>query len=327
MAKPILALVGGQTLLGREISEIASGFDLRPMDTTDDEGKTLLRGEDDLALMSQVDKKVIEAAAVVLLAGDLESTAKVRKMRSRDLIDLTGRLEIDPTARLRAPLAEAAGVAKEGAKAAAIQVIAHPAATMLALFYQSLHAVSVVVRSVVNVYHPASEFGAAALTELQQQTTGLLSFQTVPKKLFDAQAAFAMLARLGEDSPHKLEKIELRIERNLAALLSGTVPLPSIRLSQAPVFHGISASIWVEFGSVPDLKRLSKALSAAGIDVRGKDLDPPNNAEVTNQDGVSAGAIEVDRNCPNAVWFWLVADNNRLTALNAVLVAKELVKI
>ena len=321
MAKPILALVGGQTLLGREISEIAEGFDIRPMDTTDNEGKTLVRGEDDLAVMSPVDKDIVASAAVVMLAGDLDSSAKVRRMRNSNVIDLTGVLEVDPKSRLRAPLAEAPGVESAG-----VQVIAHPAASMLALFYRSLHAVSPILRSVANIYHPASEFGTAALTELQQQTTGLLTFQNVPKKLFDAQAAFAMLARLGEDSPHKLEKVELRIERNLVTLLAGSVPLPSLRLSQAPVFHGLSASVWIEFEVLPDLKRLMKTLSAAGIDVRGKDLDPPNNVQAASQDGVAVGAIEVDRNSPNAAWFWLVADNNRLTAQNAILVAKELLK-
>ncbi len=220
MAKPKLALVGGQTLLGREIREHAKDFDVQPMDTTDDEGKTLVRDEDDLALMSPLDQKVVEAAAIVMLAGDLESTAKVRKMRSRDLIDLTGVLEVDPTARLRSPLSEA----PISRPAAPVEVIAHPAATMLGLFLQTLNSVAPITRSVANLYQPASEFGTPGITELQQQTVALLSFQTLHKKLFDTQAAFAMLARLGEESAHKLEKIELRIERNLASLLGGRVP-------------------------------------------------------------------------------------------------------
>ncbi len=321
MAKPLIALVGGQTLLGREISEIGADFAVHAMDSTDNEGKTLIRDADDLALMSAVDMEVVAAAAIVMLAGDLASTAKVRRMRSANLIDLTGVLEADPKFRLRAPLAEAPGVATAG-----VQVIAHPAATMLALFLRGLHAVAPIARSVANVFHPASEFGSAALTELQVQTTGLLTFQKIPKKLFDAQSAFAMLARLGEDSPHKLEKVELRIERNLASLLAGTVPLPSLRLSQAPVFHGLTASVWIDFESAPDLNRLMKTLAAVGIDVHGKDLDPPNNVQAAGQNGIAVGAIEIDRNSPNAAWFWLAADNNRLTAQNAILVAKELVK-
>ncbi|WP_051669555.1 Asd/ArgC dimerization domain-containing protein [Bryobacter aggregatus] len=321
MAKPTIALVGGQTLIGREIRDHAADFTVIPMDSTDDEGKTLVRDEDDLALMSPIDAKVIGDSQVVILAGDLESTAKVRKMRNHELIDLTGALEIDPSARLRAPLAESPGVAP-----AKIAVIAHPAASLLSLFLRSLHAAAPVARSVATIFHPASEFGTPALAELEQQTTALLTFKALPKKLFDVQAAFAMLAALGDESPYKLHRIELRIERNLTTLLAGAVPLPSLKLVQAPVFHGLSASVWVEFEEAPDLARVAELLAAAGIDVRGKDLEPPNNVSLANQDGIAVGAIEADRNAPKAAWFWMAADNHRLIAQNAILVAKEFVQ-
>jgi aspartate-semialdehyde dehydrogenase len=322
LAKPKLALVGGQTLLGREIREHAKDFDVHPMDSTDDEGKTLVRDSDDLALMSPVDKKVVEAAAVVMLAGDLESTAKVRKMRASNLIDLTGVLEIDPTARLRSPLSET----PLATKPAPVEVIAHPAATMLALFLQTLEAAAPIERSIINIFNPASEFGTAGITELQQQTIALLSFQPVLKQVFDAQAAFAMLARLGEESPNKLEKIEQRVTNNLTTLLRGTVPLPSLRLSQAPVFHGLSASAWVEFKTAPDLNRIAVLLSKAGLDLRDASLDPPNNVGMANQEGIAVGSIEADRNQPRAAWFWLAADNHRITSQNAILVARERIK-
>ena len=322
MAKPKLAVVGGQTLLGREIREQAVDFDVHPMDSTDDEGKTLVRDSDDLALMSPLDQKIIDSAAVVMLAGDLESTAKARKMRSKDLIDLTGLLEIDPNARLRSPLSET----PLATKPAPVEVIAHPAATMLALFLQTLEATAPIHHSVIQLFLPASEFGTAGITELQQQTIALLSFQPVQKAVFDTQSAFAMLARLGEESPHKLEKIEQRIERNLAALLRSTLPLPSLRLAQAPVFHGLSASAWIEFKSAPDLDRLRTVLTKAGFDIRDASLEPPNNVGIANQDGIAIGAIESDRNQPRAAWFWLAADNHRLTAQNAILVAKERIK-
>jgi aspartate-semialdehyde dehydrogenase len=255
----------------------------------------------------------------VMLAGDLESTAKVRKMRAKDLIDLTGILEIDPTSRLRSPLSES----RMSEAPAPVEVIAHPAATMLALFLSTVEAAAPIERSVVNLFHPASEFGTPGITELQQQTIALLSFQTVPKQVFDAQAAFAMLARLGEESPNKLEKIEQRVERNLASLLKGTVPMPSLRISQAPVFHGLSASVWIEFKIAPDLDRIGELLKKAGLDLRDSTLEPPNNVGIANQDGVAVGAIEADRANARAAWFWLAADNHRLIAQNAMLVAKE----
>jgi aspartate-semialdehyde dehydrogenase len=43
------------------------------------------------------------------------------------------------------------------------------------------------------------------------------------------------------------------------------------------------------------------------------------------QSGIAVGAISPDRNRPEACWFWLAADNLRLTAENGVAVARRLV--
>jgi aspartate-semialdehyde dehydrogenase len=51
--------------------------------------------------------------------------------------------------------------------------------------------------------------------------------------------------------------------------------------------------------------------------------DPPSNAGIAGQSGVSLGAINDDPNQPRAVWLWMVADNLRLAAENAVAVAEE----
>ena len=51
--------------------------------------------------------------------------------------------------------------------------------------------------------------------------------------------------------------------------------------------------------------------------------EPPSNANVAGQSGLSAGAITIDSNQPRAAWFWAVADNFRLAAENAVAVARE----
>jgi aspartate-semialdehyde dehydrogenase len=52
--------------------------------------------------------------------------------------------------------------------------------------------------------------------------------------------------------------------------------------------------------------------------------EPPTNAGVTGQSGISAGVIAPDRNQANAMWIWMVADNLRLLAENAALVAREI---
>jgi aspartate-semialdehyde dehydrogenase len=79
--------------------------------------------------------------------------------------------------------------------------------------------------------------------------------------------------------------------------------------------------LWVEFAENPGVAALAEALQEAGIDVRPD--EPPSNANVAGQSGLSAGAISIDSNQPRAAWIWAVADNFRLAAENAVAVAQE----
>jgi aspartate-semialdehyde dehydrogenase len=93
---------------------------------------------------------------------------------------------------------------------------------------------------------------------------------------------------------------------------------------QAPAFHGYSFSAWVEFEDQPDLEAVESSLAVDGIEVLGGDVEPPNNVSQAGQGGIAVGAIAPDRNDPMSCWFWMVADNLRLHAENAVAVAMEL---
>ena len=101
--------------------------------------------------------------------------------------------------------------------------------------------------------------------------------------------------------------------------------MPSLRLVQAPVFHGYSFSAWVEFVSNPGVEALESGLAADAIDVHGADAEPPTIVGQAGQGGIAVGGIVPDRNEPEACWFWLVADNLRLMAENAVAVAGQIV--
>jgi aspartate-semialdehyde dehydrogenase len=121
----------------------------------------------------------------------------------------------------------------------------------------------------------------------------------------------------------------LRIEHHLATLLhlpgeGSGAPMPSLRLVQAPVFHGYSFSAWVEFYANPGVETLESGLATGSIEVRGSEFEPPTNVGHAGQGGIAVGAIASDRNNSQACWFWVVADNFRLAAENAVALARQL---
>ena len=322
LVRPLVAVVGGDTLLARELRELLAETRPAPrVELISGVGEPLNSEEEEPVVMVPLAAASFEGAAVAFLAGSHASSRKALKIAPKKtaLIDLTSALEEQPNARLRAPYAEKAAMKNLGA----VQVIAHPAAIAMAMFLTRLSECAPLRRSIIHVFEPASERGQKGLDELQQQNVAVLSFQKLKTDVFDTQLAFAMLARYGEEADEPLEGIEQRVERHLASLLAAWdgIPMPSIRVIQAPVFHGHSFSAWVEFEENPGVEALQSALSGNGIDVRSD--DPPTNIGVAGQDGLSVGGIAVDPNQARACWFWMASDNFRLSAENAVAVMKE----
>ena len=338
MATKKTVIVGAETLLGRELRDAAAATpfarEMRLVDAGPETGsvettRRLTEESGEAFLLGALDADALAGARVVFLAGSDFSSRKVVKIAGAQnprpvLIDLTHALEDEAGARLHAP--SVGGI--QEANRDGVNVIAHPAAVALALFLTRLRKAGELTRVVVEIFEPASERGQSGITELQQQTVSLLSFKPLTKSIYDAQLSFNMLARFGEDAPQSLQSIEERIERHLASLLSheAGAPMPSLRLIQAPVFHGYSISIWTEFRQNPGVQAIAEALASAQIEVRVADEEPPTNVGVAGQSGLAVGAIEIDRNNPQACWFWGAADNLRVAAEEAVMVARGILE-
>jgi aspartate-semialdehyde dehydrogenase len=317
---PKVALVGGETLLGSELREVLETRGTGAVITTyASSGEGNFGEEDGEAIYRDpLEAQSLPNEHAVLIAGSSEGALKAYGFEKAAggrpvLIDCVGHLDHEPEARIVAPLLDGPDL-----KASWLLVVAHPAASALALVLTRLAGHKQIRRAVVHIFEPASERGKRGISELQQQTTNLLAFKMPDKQIFDAQLSFNLLSQYGEQAPSKLAEVEQRIETHLATLLGGqrkvSVPMPSLRLIQAPVFHGYSISVWVEFDSDVQASELEEALGSAQIEVRGQDEEAPNNVGVASQSGLIAGDIRVDRNNARAAWFWVVGDNLRLTA-------------
>lgn len=282
-------------------------------------------GKEEPLVMISIEAADLASAQIVILASSKESGhlayEKIRGAKPAPVvIDLTGALEDLAESRLRAPFVEPQGFDAKGA----VQTIAHPAAIAIALLLTQVLKAGAIRRSVIEIFEPVSERGKAGIDELQKQAVALLTFKPLPKTVFDAQVSFNMLSEYGSAAPLSLEDIELKIDRHLASLLAASgAPMPSLRLMQAPVFHGYSISVWIEFEENPGMDRIFQALGSSNIDVRTKDHEPPTNVGVAGQGGITVGSIAQDRNQPRAWWFWMVADNLQIAAENAGEVVRE----
>jgi aspartate-semialdehyde dehydrogenase len=318
LAKTRIALVGSETLLGKELEEVLKGRTKAAITTFSAAGEgNFGESEGEAVYVEPFESSSLQNVEAVVFAGSAEGAQKIHSvvMASNSkplLIDCTGLLESQPEARIVAPLGNESDTLLGG-----LLEVAHPAAAALTLVLARLRRALSIRQTIVQIFEPASEQGHRGVSELHRQTTNLLSFKPLDKEVYDAQLSFNLLSQYGEEGKAKLAAAEQRIERHVASLISQTglkVPMPSIRVIGAPVFHGYSLSIWMEFETALDVSLLTGALASAQIEVRGPNEDAPNSVDVAGQSGLIAGDIRIDRNNARAAWFWVVGDNLRLTA-------------
>jgi aspartate-semialdehyde dehydrogenase len=321
--KTTVAIVGGATLLGRELQELISDEKLpwsvrqfsgesEGAGTIAAAGPSLVSAADDaLSYLEPLSAGSLEDAALVFLAGAPDACSKGASLAPKHacLVDLSG-----SAGEGFAVAAPAIGVDSEGDRLA----IAHPAAIAISLLLTKL---KYVASAVVTVLEPASERGHAGIGELQKQTSNLLTFQSLPKDVYDAQVAFNVLSEYGEDAPLALGAIEDRIDRDLRTL--SPAAKVSLRLIQAPVFHGYNVLAFVRMaGEVDDLSKLLQGDPL--IDLRIGGTEAPSNVGASQQDGFLIGSLKRDRRDPQCWWIWMSFDNLRVSASNALAAAKQI---
>ncbi len=191
----------------------------------------------------------------------------------------------------------------------------HPATIVVARILSALHNSFGVQSAEVTVLEPASERGNAAVDELQEQTVNLLNFQQVANKVFAGQLAFNILPER-EASEHT----ENRILDQMAGILGKTFPTPVIAAVQAPVFHSHAFSIFVRLLASPSIEAIKAALEKGGAEI----APHASPVGVVGSDRIRIGRISRDANHADAYVLWLVADNLRIAASNAIQTAEQI---
>jgi aspartate-semialdehyde dehydrogenase len=155
------------------------------------------------------------------------------------------------------------------------------------------------------------------MDELHEQTVNLLSFQPLPKNIFDVQVAFNMVARYGEHSVPSLAVVESQVLKHYRRIAGKDAPLPSLLLVQAPIFHGHAFAIHLELGQAADVQSISRALAGEHVNLTTGAEDAPSNVNAAGQADVQV-SITADASRPNGFWLWAASDNLRIAAATAV---------
>jgi len=300
--------------------------DIRLLDDDESLGQLEAMG-DEISFIQRVRAEQFEHVDFTFFASDEECTRKNWK-DARDagsaIIDLSAVLENEPGANVRSLWVE-----RERGQVAPPElqpgpcVTAHPVAVTLALLLLRATKAGAIRRVVATIFEPASEHGQRGMDELHQQTVNLLSFQPLPKDVYDAQVAFNMVARYGQKSQPALHSVEARVLRHYRKIAGDDAPQPSLLLLQAPIFHGYALAVFLEMGSPADVQALSLALAGDHVTIPGAEEDSPSNVSSAGQADILL-SLKSDPVQPNGVWLWAAADNLRISALTAVECAESM---
>ncbi len=327
-----IAIAGASTLLGQEIKDALSETSLAAatlvlLDDANGHGQLEQVG-DEVALVHAIEADSFDKVDFTFFCGTEALTQKHWRHALRagsTVLDMSGALDQEAGVLVRAPWL---GVEAEADLFTPAVVPAHPAALSLALLLERLTDAAPLRSVSATVLQPASECGRAAMDELHQQTVNLLSFQNLPREVFDAQVAYNLVTGLGESTRVNLAATEARIRRHVEALTNGRWPHLALQLVQAPVFHGYTFSLCAEFERPVEIVSIEEALNGEHVDLVLEDTDSPSNLAATGQNDVllRMRPEREGRNPQQAmrVWLWAASDNLRLAAQNALACVMDL---
>ncbi len=350
-----VGIVGASSLLGKELSEELGKSPLATaelvlLDATDAEGQLASAGEE-LAVIHAIDEEALERLDFVFFAGTREQTRAhwaTARGNGATVIDLTRALTDEPGAILWSPWLQTGTTAKDGSAAEAmvpdlnttIVVPAYGASMMLALVGERLRAAGLAVRTfAATLLLPASEHGRAGMDELHQQTVGLLSFKPTPEEVFGTQVAFNVVSAFGREAKVSLGDERVSVMEQYERLSRGQLPELALQVVQVPVFHGYTISLFVELASATTMSALEQAMQGARLKLvngereaakhgedesAGRDEMPSNLTAAGQDDVLLRMTADQTGERISRVWFWMAADNLRLTTTAAIVCALEM---
>jgi len=323
-----IALVGASSLLAKELKECLTesplaGASFVLLDIEEAQGQLEQVG-DEVTVVQVIGEHSFEEMDFTFFAGSEEMTRKYWRnalAAGSTVLDLTGALDEEPGVLVRAPWINSGDASPDLLTKAVVP--ANAAALALALMLDRLQEIAEIRFAAATVLQPASEYGKEGLDELHQQTVSLLSFQNMPRAVFDTQVAYNTLSSFGESAAANLSRSEDRIRRHYALLAGDRLPKLRLQVLHAPVFHGHTFSICIELDRAVPLSIIEDALGGEHLDLVLEETDSPSNLAAAGQNDVLVWLKPeppVDRLSgeTSQFWLWAASDNLRMTAQNAV---------
>jgi aspartate-semialdehyde dehydrogenase len=192
-------------------------------------------------------------------------------------------------------------------------IAARAETVIIARVLERLHHTAGVDGCEATVLESTSEQGSSAMDKLQEEAVEVLSFHEDDDK--SGQRAFNLIGPDGST-----ERRAIRIARQIGSVSGDGCPAPAMQFVAVPLFQGEAVSMHVRLREGLTVDELESLLTRDSLTVTAETPRTPLEvigSEDIHLSSVSEGADE------NTFWIWIVADNLRLAAVNAVRLIQE----
>jgi aspartate-semialdehyde dehydrogenase len=322
-----VAIVGASSLKGKEVAEVLEerrfpASDIALLDDDSSQGQLESVG-DEATFIQNVTRTSFEHTDIVFFTGDADFTRKhwaAAKAAGCAIVDVSYALESEPGIGIRSPWLDREMEAQVVPSTVDLNttsiVAAHPAAVMLALLLYRVQRTGALRNATVTYFEPVSEQGKRGMDELHRQSLNLLSFQEMPKEIFDVQVAFNMLPRFGEEAQASLDDSAGRIARHFKAITHSRLDMPAMQVLHVPAFHGQTAAIYLELDRKVSATDFALAVQGEHVQIVPTQDDAPSNVTASGQDEILV-SLRNDSTREKGIWLWAAADNLKLAAVTA----------
>jgi aspartate-semialdehyde dehydrogenase len=188
-----------------------------------------------------------------------------------------------------------------------------------------------ITRINVATYQAVSGTGKEAIEELGRQTSALLSFKEVERKVYPKQIAFNVLPHIDVFQDNGYTKEEMKMVWETRKIMGDDSIQVNPTAVRVPVFYGHSEAVHIETRDkiTAEAARalLARAPGVTVVDERRDGGYPTPVTEASGQDATFVGRIREDISHPRGLNLWVVSDNIRKgAALNSIQIAEVLVR-
>jgi len=328
--KPRVALVGTDTLRGKELKNILSQkkFPIKDIDFFDPDVEeeysklTQFRGEP--KVIRHLDKESLKGVDLVFLAADKNVNQEFGILASKQkfkAIDLSETFN----AREEIPVV-VAGVNDKIIEKEKPGLIAnpHPVTVVLSHLFQAVLEEFGLLKAISFILQPVSAFEQPGIEELANQSYSFLSSSSLSKKVFKEQIAFNLLSHTEKADKDGFSSVEKQITSEIHRVLNTRDFLLSLSIIQAPVFHAYSIMTYLELKNKTDIQSLEDLFRRHSF-FKFSPRTLPSPVSVAGEEKIFIGLIKKEETFPNNFWIWAVADNlTRGSALNAFEIAEKI---